>query len=86
MKKSLQTSLMMINEDDFDVFLPNDNDDDEMLQIKNNFWLKLEKYEQNLFVIYVLCDSNINKIAQNFNISWSTTQKYINNIKSKILC
>lgn len=85
MKKALKKSLLKIDSEDFDIFIPTKNDDDEMLRIKNNF-NKLEQYEKNLFIIYMNSNSNINAVAELFNISWLTMNKYITNIREKLLC
>lgn len=84
MKKSMKTHLMHVQTDDYDLFAYSNEDDDRMRKLKTNF-MNLELYEKNLMLIYIKSDYNINAMAKMFNIRWSTMQKYIKNIREKIL-
>ena len=57
-------------------------DDDEWSAFRRVYTLPLE--ERRLFIVYSLYDSNINKVANLFNVDRKTIESRIKEIKEKI--
>lgn len=74
-----------MNREDIEEYLtPTEEDDDQMIGIKENL-RKLRPVELKIFMTYVDLGTYA-ATAREFNVSAPTIKSYINKIKEKIIC
>ena len=80
MKKKLNINELIEEE----YLLHNDEEDDEMFQLKEALKNALNPLERKIFITYLECETYA-ATAKMFKVSKPTVSKYINNLKTKII-
>lgn len=82
MKKKKLTDINQLIEEEY--LLHNDEEDDEMYQMKEALKNALNPLERKIFITYMECGTYA-ATAKLFKVSKPTVSKYINNLKTRII-